>query len=263
VSRTARKRPLPGQRPVAPHITISEVDGLRFLHFGSEWVQGGMRIARPFSLEIDYQQQMMAPALFVPRPEHIVQLGLGAGALAKFCWRHLAGATVSVVEISADVIAAAHRWFRLPPEDERLQLINDDARWVISDPRRMQLGGRRADWLQVDLYDAAAAGPVYDDAAFYTACRRALAPGGVMAVNLFGSSFETSRQAIESAFGDSWRALPEADAGNRIVLGFARDVPAIPYSSLYSRAVTIEQQWRIPTARKWVSALRRGSAAPA
>ena len=30
------------------------------------------------------------------------------------------------------------------------------------------------------------AAPVFDDAAFYAACRRVLEPGGVMSVNLFG-----------------------------------------------------------------------------
>ena len=252
-----RRSRLPaGQRAVAPHVTISEEDGLRYLHFGSVWIQGAMRIARPFALVLDYQQQMMAPALFVPRPAHIVQLGLGAGALAKFCWRQLPDVAVSVVEISDEVIAAAHRWFRLPAEDERLTLIRGDAREVVSDPRRLQLGGRRADWLQVDLYDAEAAGPVYDDPAFYAACRRLLAPQGVAAINLFGRSFEPSRRAIAAAFGDDWHVLPEADAGNRVVLAFARTRPQVPFTTLYRRALTIEQQWRLP-ARKWVSALRQ------
>jgi len=256
-----RPRLPPGQRAVAPHVTISESDGVRYLHFGSVWVQGAMRLARPFALEIEYQQQMMAPALFVPRPAHVVQLGLGAAALTKFCWRHLPEAAISVVEISDEVIAAAQRWFRLPPEDDRLTVVRDDARDALGDPRRSAFAGRRADWLQVDLYDAEAAGPVYDDEAFYVACKRLLAPHGVAAINLFGRSFEPSRRAIEAAFGGHWRALPEAGAGNRIVLAFARAVPDIPYSSLYRRALTLEQHWRLP-ARKWVSALRKAGAPP-
>lgn len=247
---------------MAPRITISESDGLRYLHFGSVWVQGAMRIARPFTLELEYQQQMMAPALFMPRPDHVVQLGLGAGALAKFCWRHLPQATVSVVEISEAVVAAAHRWFRLPLPDDRLSLISGDAAAVVADPRRLELGGRRADWLQVDLYDADAAGPVHDDVGFYTACRRLLAPHGVAAINLFGRSFEPSRRAIDAAFGGHWCVLPEVDAGNRIVLAFARAVPDVPYSSLYGRALAIEQNWRLP-ARRWVSALRHAATRPA
>lgn len=256
----ARRYALPGQMPVSPRVTISESDGLRYLHFGSIWVQGAMRIARPFNLEIEYQQQMMAPALYLPQPAHVVQLGLGAGALTKFCWRHLPDSAVTVVEVSDEVVAAAQRWFRLPPEDARLKIVLADAAAVVADPRRRQLDGRRADWLQVDLYDAAAAGPVYDDAAFYTACRRLLAPQGVAAINLFGRSFAASSGAIAAAFGDRWRVLPEADAGNRVVLAFGPAVPEVPYPSLYQRAQQIEQAWKLP-ARAWARALHQAPAA--
>jgi spermidine synthase len=244
-----------GQRSVSPFVTISESDGRRYLHFGSIWVQGAMRIARPFALELEYQQQMMAPALYVPRPAHVVQLGLGAGALAKFCWRQLPRSAVTVIEISPEVIAAARRWFRLPPDDDRLTVVEADARAAVSDPRRRLFDGRRADWLQVDLYDAEATGPVYDDPDFYAACRRLLAPAGVAAINLFGRSFGPSRRAIDAAFDGQWTVLPEADAGNKVVLAFARRRPELPYASLYRRALQIAQDWRLP-ARKWVSGLR-------
>ena len=31
-----------------PEISISEEDGIRYLHFGSVWIQGAMRIASPY-----------------------------------------------------------------------------------------------------------------------------------------------------------------------------------------------------------------------
>ena len=45
-------------------IDISEENGVRYLHFGSEWVQGAMRIRRPYALELAYTREMMAPLLF-------------------------------------------------------------------------------------------------------------------------------------------------------------------------------------------------------
>jgi len=36
----------------------------------------------------EYQKQMMALALFLPQPRHVLQLGLGAAALDQFCYRH-------------------------------------------------------------------------------------------------------------------------------------------------------------------------------
>lgn len=240
-----------GHKAVAPHITLSECDGVRYLHFGTEWVQGAMRIARPYALELEYQQQMMAPLLFLPRPRRIVQLGLGAGALAKFCRRELPEAEITVAEISDAVVETARRWFKLPPDDGRLAVELADAREFIAHPRRR----RCADWLQVDLYDARARGPVYDDVDFYAACRRALAGPGVAAFNLFGRGFGPSFDAIARGFDDRALVLPEADAGNRIVLAFAGPPLAVAYAELYEAARAIEARHRLP-ARKWVSGLR-------
>ena len=131
----------------AASVTLSEEDGIRYLHFGTEWIQGGMRVARPFALELEYQRQMMAVGLFLPEPRRIVQLGLGAAALTKFCWCEVSSASIVAVELSVDVIDAAHAWFCLPPDDARLNVVNADAREFISHPRQRGL----ADWLQVDL----------------------------------------------------------------------------------------------------------------
>jgi spermidine synthase len=249
--RQARQARLPGgQRAVAPHITISEEDGIRFLHFGTEWVQGAMRIARPFALELQYQRQLMAPLVFLPTPDRIVQLGLGAAALAKYCWRELPQATVTAVEISQAVVSTAQQWFKLP-DDERLEVVVQDAREFISHPRRRQ----SADWLQVDLYDAAARGPVYSDERFYVACRALLRRPGVAAFNLFGRGFDADFAPIARAFEDRVLVLPEVDEGNRVVLGFAGPPLDVAFTALYERAREIEAAYRLP-ARKWIAGIR-------
>jgi len=254
----ARRRPAaPMRRPLSPRITLSEEDGVRYLHFGTEWVQGAMRIGRPWQIELEYQQQMMAPLLFLPQPARVLQLGLGAAALARFCWRHLPPAEIIVVEISDEVVAAARRWFALPDEDDRFSLLLDDARDVVSHPRRR----RSVDWLQVDVYDRAARGPVLDDDAFYAACRHVLRGPGVAAFNLFGRGFDASLARIAAAFDGRTLVLPEADAGNRIVLAFSGPPLTAPWPALYRRASEIERQFGLP-ARKWVSGLR-GSAGDA
>jgi spermidine synthase len=250
-ARRARAARLPrGQRAVAPRVTISEEDGIRFLHFGTEWVQGAMRIARPFALELNYQQQMMAPLVFLPQPRQVVQLGLGAGALAKYCWRELPQTAVTAVEISDAVVATAQQWFKLP-QDERLEVVVQDAREFISHPRRR----RTADWLQVDLYDAAARGPVYDDDGFYAACRAALRTPGLAVFNLFGRRFEHDFAPIARAFADRVLVLPEADAGNRIVLAFAGPPLDLSFADLIERARAVEARFRLP-ARKWIAGIR-------
>ncbi len=213
-----------------------------------------MRVARPFALELEYQRQMMAVGLFLPEPQRIVQLGLGAAALTKFCWLEVPSANVVAVELSVDVIDAARAWFYLPPNDTRLSVVNADAREFISHPR--QRG--RADWLQVDLYDAAARGPVYDDVAFYRACAKALRVPGVASFNLFGARFDPSFDAIAAAFGDRALVLPEVDAGNRVVLAVVGPPLNVSFETLDRRARELEARWKLK-ARGWVDGLRRAN----
>ncbi len=251
VSRRTRGGAAAVRRPLAPQVTLSEEDGVRYLHFGTEWVQGAMRIGRPWRIELEYQQQMMAPLLFLPQPQQVLQLGLGAAALTRFCWRHLPTAEVTVVEISDDVVATARRWFALPDDDGRLSVLVDDARNMVAHPRLR----RSFDWLQVDLYDRMARGPVLDDAPFYSACRGLLRGPGIGAFNLFGRGFEVSFARIAEAFDGRALVLPEADAGNRIVLAFSGPPLALPWPVLYAHAAEIERRHGLP-ARKWVSGLR-------
>jgi spermidine synthase len=227
---------------------LSEEDGVRYLHFGTEWIQGGMRIARPWRLELEYQKQMMTLALLLPEPQCVLQLGLGAAALTKFCYRHLPAAHVTAVELSGEVINAAREWFCLPEDDDRLTVVHQEAREYLGSLR----AAGRADWLQVDLYDASARGPVHDDVDFYRLCRRALRRPGVACFNLFGSRFEPSFRTICDAFDDRVLAGPEVDEGNRIVFAVAGPRIDVSMAALIGRAAALEAAWRLPFSR-WLA----------
>ena len=132
--------------------TMSELDGVRYLHLDSIWVQGAMRISKPYQLELEYIQRMMAWLLWRPQDEvtegQVVQLGLGAAALTKFCHKVLRMQTTAV-ELNPTVIHACRLWFRLPDDDQRLHVVNEDAaRWVADPAHRHTVQA-----LNVDLYD--------------------------------------------------------------------------------------------------------------
>ena len=118
-----------------PEITLSELDGVRYLHFGTEWVQGAMRLSRPLELELEYVRQMMGWLLFMHPPGALAQLGLGAGALTRFCHHHLTDSSLHVAELSGSVIRACRQWFRLPPDDARLRVIQQDAHAFIREAK--------------------------------------------------------------------------------------------------------------------------------
>ena len=50
---------------------------------------------------------------------------LGGGSLAKYCYRHLPGATIDAVEINPDVIALRDV-FRIPVDDGRFTVVCAD-----------------------------------------------------------------------------------------------------------------------------------------
>ena len=87
---------------MATPIDISEQAGVRFLHFGSSWIQGAMRIARPWSLELEYTREMMAALLLRDDshwPRKILLIGLGSASLTKFLYRNYPLAHLTIVEI--------------------------------------------------------------------------------------------------------------------------------------------------------------------
>lgn len=113
-------------------LSFSESQGVRYLHFGSEWVQGAMRLSRPNAIEIDYCRHMMAWLLFLAPPERILQLGLGAAALTKFCLHTMPQSSVSAVELSKSVISAAHAAFALPRDNDQLEIFCQDAEVFVA-----------------------------------------------------------------------------------------------------------------------------------
>jgi spermidine synthase len=236
--------------------TISEFDGVRYLHLGTDWVQGAMRIRSPRKLELEYIQRMMAWLLWRPSEAlgqgHAVQLGLGAGALTRFSHQVLRWRTTAV-EINPSVIDANRLWFHLPPDDALLQVLHTDAAAWVQDDARLQT----VDALMVDLYDHDAAAPVLDDEAFYAACRGLLAPGGLMAVNLFGrdASFERSAARVAAVFGaDQVWSLAPTKEGNTVLLA-GRDVVTPDRETMVARAAVVEERLGLKAGR-WVKMVR-------
>ena len=237
-----------------PEVTLSEEDGVRYLHLGTPWIQGGMRIKQPQVVEIDYVQRMLASLLWLPalssgdaedaRAGRAVQLGLGAGALTRFTAVQLRMET-TVVEINPQVIAVNGNWFHLPQQAEVVR--GDAADWLAqAEPHSVRL-------LFVDLYDHEAAAPVLDSAEFYADCRALLSENGCMTVNLFGraSSFTRSVEQMTAAFGEDalWSFKPTRE-GNTVVLA-QRTPSRFKRGELAARCADVQQRWGLPTA-KWV-----------
>jgi len=240
------------RQPALPEVNFSDYGDIRYLHLGTEWVQGSMWLDKPFDIQLEYVQRMMAWLLFVDpaavSKRHAMQLGLGSASLTKFCHKKLRMKTTAI-ELNPQVVAACRLWFKLPADDARLSVVLGDAGEVAAHEHWRGT----VDALQVDLYDHEAAAPVLDSQEFYADCRQLLTEDGCMTVNLFGrsSSYSRSLEKIIGAFGAGavWAFRPTRE-GNTIVLAL-REPQRPTRAVLAERAETIETRWGLP-ARKWL-----------
>jgi spermidine synthase len=238
-----------------PAVTFADYGDMRFLHLGSPAVQGSMKISAPYDLHLEYVQRMMAWLLFADLNQvkhmHAMQLGLGAASLTKFCRQHLDMQTTAI-ELNPQVIDTCKRWFKLPENSAKLNVVLADAGEAVA---HGQWQGA-IDALQVDLYDQESARPVIDTDEFYRNCRNLLSQHGCMTVNLFGHAANDAKsvQKIKAAFGEDavWTFKPTT-AGNTIVLAFCRP-PMFERDALQQQAQAIQDRWSLP-AVKWLNTL--------
>jgi spermidine synthase len=203
-------------------INISEEAGVRFLHFSSEWIQGAMRIARPWNLELEYTREMMACLLLrddARWPRKVLLIGLGAGSLTKFLYRNHPLAQLTVVEIEPNVVAAARQFFKLPEDPKRINLvIGDGVEYVANNDRKFDL-------ILVDGYDEDASSGALDTLLFYQWCRTRLSDEGILSTNLLTSNgrLDASISRIAGAFDNRVLGFPSCESGNAIALAAAGD----------------------------------------
>lgn len=222
-------------------IDIREESGVRTLHFGSDWIQGAMRIARPWNLELEYTKEMMA-SLLLHDPAHwprtVLLIGLGAASLTKFLYRNCLLARLTVVEIEPGVVAAARQFFKLPEDPRRLKIfIGDGAEFVANSDQTWDL-------ILVDGFDANARAGALDTLPFYQAVRAHLSHDGMMAVNILGRSrgFRASVDRIRSAFDGRTLAFPSCDSGNTIAFAATGDPISVALGDLKEQAAVLKEK---------------------
>ena len=200
-----------------------------------------MRIARPWSLEIEYTRQMMMPLLLRAGrgwPASVLQVGLGAASITRFLHRHRPASRITVVEIAPEVVAAARQYFKLPDDPRRLRIEIGDGHDYMAG------GGRRFDLLVVDGFDDQGRSGMLDTTPFYLNCRARLARSGVVAINLLdrGRGVSASLGRIREAFDDHVLVLPRCEAGNTVVLAATSDPIRVPADELRATALEFKAE---------------------
>ena len=207
---------------------------MRYLHFASPWIQGAMRIARPYALELEYTRDLMVPLLL--RDEHwprsVLQIGLGAASVTKFLYRFRPRSRITVVETLEDVVIAARTYFRLPDDPDRVHLSMGDGRQFVERSRS------HFDFIIVDGFDDKGRAGELESSPFYNACRERLTSSGILATNLLTRSrgVKPSVERLAGAFGDQVVVIPPGEAGNTVALAAAGKAARVSFDDLRSAA---------------------------
>lgn len=224
----------------------------RQLLFSLDFIQSAMRVDDPFALEFAYTRKMMAFVLFVPKPRHVLMVGLGGGSLAKFCHRHLPRTRLTVVEVDPDVIALRGE-FKVP-DDERLAIVQADA------AEYLPAAEGDTDVLLLDGFDSRGIAPAFLNRGFYRTARRRLRAGGIAVANFAGPRKYWPRHLalLNEAFEGRvhWGTVPGGD--NHIAFAFA-DAGGFPaWERLEERAAALADRFPLDFTAI-VDSLREGA----
>lgn len=194
---------------------VYETPQVKALHFSICEIQSRMLVRDPDALDLDYTRTMMGFLLFQPAPRQLTMIGLGGGSLAKFCHRHLPQTHVRAVEINPHVIALRDT-FQVPPDGPRFEVVRGDGAKFVRDT------AVPSDVLLVDGYDSDGLPARLSSARFYDDCHAALAPGGVLVVNLHAGQhrFDILADRIRRSFESNVLLVDAADRSNTIVFAF-------------------------------------------
>ncbi|MBL8743436.1 MAG: fused MFS/spermidine synthase [Myxococcales bacterium] len=121
-------------------------------------------------------------------------IGCGGGVAPRQFARLYPGIAIDVVERDARVIALAKRWFALD-DIPHARIIQGDGAELMATAE-----SNRWDVVLCDAYGSADDAPALEGRAFFEEVRRALVPGGAIAVNVIGSlTGMRERRVIASA----------------------------------------------------------------
>ena len=154
-------------------------------------------------------------------PERVLFIGLGGGLMPTFLKRHFPNTEIDIVEIDGGIVEIAENYFGFA-RDPRTRVIVEDGRFFLNH------GGGRYDIVFIDAYNAEAIPFQLTTVECYRKVREALAPDGVVAVNVanlgdagfIASELKTIKEIFSGDGGVRVRGREQLRAGRKS-LGFS------------------------------------------
>ncbi|MCY1022706.1 spermidine synthase [Pyxidicoccus sp. MSG2] len=223
-------------------VVTEDPEGLRTLRFE----EGGARQSvvwpgEPLRLEAAYTRVSMVGLAFVPRPERILVIGLGGGAIPMFLRAVLPEARIDAVEVEPDVVEAAKLYCGFEEDDALRAHVADGREFIES-------SGPPYSLIFLDAYGPDSIPGHLATREFLGATRARLTPDGAVVSNVWESLsnplFDSMLRTWQVSFQQLHRFDVEATT-NRILVGLSR-AESCSRASLLASAREVQRERRLP-----------------
>lgn len=214
-------------------IVTEDRHGLRTLLFAMDGArQSVVKPGDPEHLELPYARVAVAGLALCGEPRRMLVVGLGGGTLPGFLRRHYPDAAIDVVEIDADVVDVAQRYFGFR-EDRLMRVHVGDGREFIERIRQPVY-----DVVFLDAFGSHSVPRHLTTHEFLLAVRATLMPGGVAVGNVWKRAQNPLYDAMVRTYAEVFDELFMLDVAsdvNMILLALPRAQP-MSRSELAQRA---------------------------
>ncbi len=168
------------------YIVVIEYDDIRELWFKSPtdyFLQSRISIKDLIAPRMTYSQLLLAGLFFTPSPKQILVIGVGGGLVPHYFSHYFPNASIDAVDVDEGVIQVSKKFFFLK-ETKQIKIHEADGRLFIQN----QMGKVKYDLIVLDAFKSGSVPYHLKTLQFYEEIRSVLAPGGVVASNLYGQS---------------------------------------------------------------------------
>jgi spermidine synthase len=202
-------------------------------------LQSVINLEKPHHLELRNLEHLMSVLLFVAPPQRILMLGTAAGSLLHFLRYHYPQADISAVDIDKQLIEKLLDLDILPPADDRLTYICDDAQQIIKHSEQ------NFDLVLVDVFKGVQSPPWLLEKSSIQQLHGLVNDNGALAFNLLVESdhdFRLFNLAVRQQFQQQTLCLPVSGLENRIVFGVRGKSTATDMTSNIQVALELSAQ---------------------
>ncbi len=184
------------------HLDVSEFGDNRSLYLDGI-KHSSMNLHDPLDLVIDYTEYFHLAKMFNPKSVDILFVGGGGFSGPKNFLALYPDTKIDVIEIDADVIDVAKKYFDLK-EDPRLQIFNDDAR------KHLSTFDKKYDVIVLDAYASTYVPYHLMTHEFFQTLEKRLESDGVVISNIIGSIEGSNSQLVKAVYKTMKETFPVA-----------------------------------------------------